>query len=435
MIDEADCIELPACLDSERSTLGAILLNGSCYAEAAQLLKADDFFLDSHRRIFRTITRLAENGEVIDLLTVTVALRDARELDAIGGPEYVSSLIDGVPDGPTISAYARRVKEKSLARRLIYAANAAVARAMDGEPAREIAASLMESVLDVGADNQRKHLTGMRELMPEVLRELETESHAGAMVGLPSGLGALDRMTGGFRRGELIVIGALPGRGKTAFGCQIIAANAETKTATGVFSVEMSRSDIGRRLLAATGTISAVKIRNPHMMAPHEWPKLAESAAEIGSWPVWLDDTGNLSVADLVTRAKILVSRKGIKLLIVDHLQLVQAESRDVRDRVSKVAEACRQIAKSEQIVVVLLSQLRRPQNSNDIPTMLDLKESGDIEAAAHVVLLLHSPESQDGSPTGEDLVIISKNRNGAKGPIPVRFNRSDLRFYARETV
>jgi replicative DNA helicase len=373
MTQDIESREMPACLDSERSTLGAILLNGSCYAEAAHQLKADDFFLDSHRRIFRIITRLANAGEAIDLITVTVALRDARELEAIGGHEYVSSLIDGVPDGPTISAYARRVKEKALARRLIYAANAAAARAMDGEPARDIAASLMESVLDVGADSQRKHLTGLRELMPEVLRELETESHAGTMVGLPSGLSALDRMTGGFRRGELIVIGALPGRGKTAFGCQIVAANAEAKTATGIFSAEMSRSDIGRRLLSAVGPVSALKIRNPQMLASQEWPKLAESAAEIGNWPAWLDDTGNLSVADLVTRAKVLVSRKGIKLLIVDHLQLVQAESRDVRDRVSKVAEACRQIAKSEQIVVVLLSQLRRPQNSNDIPTMLDL--------------------------------------------------------------
>ena len=194
---ETDSKELPACLDSERSTLGVILLNGSAYAEAPQQLTADDFFLDSHRRIFRAITRLAGASEAIDLVTVVAALRDSRELEAIGGADYVASLIDGVPDGPTISAYARRVKEKSLARRLIHTANAAVARAMDGEQTREIVASLMESVLEVGADSQRKHLSGMRELMPEVLRELETESQAGAMVGLPSGLGVLDRMTGG----------------------------------------------------------------------------------------------------------------------------------------------------------------------------------------------------------------------------------------------
>jgi replicative DNA helicase len=432
---ETECRELPACLDSERSTLGAILLNGSCYAEAAQQLKAEDFTLDSHRKIFRTMARLAVAGEVIDLLTVAAGMRDARELDAIGGAEYVAGLIDGVPDTPTISAYAKRVKEKSLSRRLIHAANAAAARALDGEPAQEIAAALMDSILEVSADRQRKNLCNMRELMPEVLRELETESHAGAMVGLPSGLGALDQMTGGFRPGELVVIGALPGRGKTAFACQITTANAEAKTPVGVFSVEMSRADIGRRLLAATGPISALKIRNPHFMRPDEWPKLAESAAVMGAWPIWLDDSGNLSVGDLVTRAKVLCSRKGIKLLIVDHLQLVQAESRDVRDRVSKVAEACRQIAKAENIVVVLLSQLRRPQNANDVPDMLQLKESGDIEAAAHLVLLLHSPDAQDGNPSGEDLIIVGKNRNGARGPIPVSFNRSDLRFYARENT
>jgi replicative DNA helicase len=136
----------------------------------------------------------------------------------------------------------------------------------------------------------------------------------------------------------------------------------------------------------------------------------------------------------MLTRAKLLISRMGVKLLIVDHLQLVQAESRDVRERVSKVAEACRQLAKSERVTVVLLSQLRRLQNINDVPTMIDLKESGDIEAAAHVVLLLHTPEAQDGGPTGEDLVVVGKNRNGPKGPIPVMFNRSTLKFYARDT-
>jgi replicative DNA helicase len=150
-----DCIELPASLEAERSTLGAILLNGSSYAEAAQQLKADDFFLDSHRRIFRSITKLALANEAIDLVTVVEALRDSRELETVRGADYVASLVDGVPDSPTISAYTRRVKEKSQLRRLIHAANAAVARAMDGEPTSEIAAALMDSVLEVGADSQR----------------------------------------------------------------------------------------------------------------------------------------------------------------------------------------------------------------------------------------------------------------------------------------
>jgi replicative DNA helicase len=152
-------------------------------------------------------------------------------------------------------------------------------------------------------------------------------------------------------------------------------------------------------------------------------------------WPVWLDDTGNLNVTDLVTRGRVLVSRKDVKLLIIDHLQLVQADARDVRERVSKVAECARQLAKSEGIVVVLLSQLRRPQDINDLPSMATLKESGDVESAAHLVLLLHTPEGQDGSPTGEDLILIGKNRNGPKGPIPVFFNRSNLRFHARHAV
>ena len=268
--------------------------------------------------------------------------------------------------------------------------------------------------------------------MPEVLRELEAQANSGGLVGLPTGLEPLDVVTGGLRPGELVVIGALPSAGKTAFAGQIVAANAEAGHPVGVFSLEMSRWDLGRRFLSSVTSVSASKIRHPGHIAKEDWVALAQGAAEICDWPVWFDDSGSITVTELLARARLFITRKKVRLIVVDYLQLVRAEGRDIRERVGNVADALRQLAKAERVPVVLLSQLRRPQNVNDVPTMIDLKESGDIEAHAHVVLLLHTPTGSDGRPTGEDTIIVGKNRNGAKGPVPVTFSAHKLRFYPR---
>jgi replicative DNA helicase len=268
--------------------------------------------------------------------------------------------------------------------------------------------------------------------MPEVLRELEMEAQSGGLVGLSTGLDPLDLITGGLRKGELVVVGALPSAGKTALACQIITANAEARNAVGVFSLEMSRWDLGKRFLFAVTDVSASKIRHPGHIKKEEWPMLATGGAEIAEWPVWFDDSGTISVPELLARARLFITRMKAKLIVVDYLQLVRAEARDIRERVGMVADALRQLAKAERIPVVLLSQLRRPQNVNDAPTIIDLKESGDIEAHAHLVLLLHAPTASDGKPTGEDTIIVAKNRNGAKGPVPVAFSPHKLRFYPR---
>jgi replicative DNA helicase len=180
--------------------------------------------------------------------------------------------------------------------------------------------------------------------------------------------------------------------------------------------------------------VSAQKIRNPQFISKDDWSSLARGAAEIADWPVWFDDSGTITIPEMLARARLFISRMKAKLIVVDYLQLVRADAKEIRERVGKVADALRQLAKAERIPVVLLSQLRRPQNVNDAPTMIDLKESGDIEAHAHVVLLLHTPTGQDGRPTGEDTIIIGKNRNGVRGPLPVMFDQRKLRFYPRVT-
>lgn len=423
---------LPASVGAEKSILGAILLDSRAFSEAAQYLKPGDFSLDSHRRIFACMADLAESSKPIDLVMLVEELDRRKELEAIGDVGYISGLLEGVPDRPSIEHYIRIVKEKAQLRGLIAAAQVAIARALDGEQPAEVAGGLLQTVLDVEAQAQMSHALTGRDFMPEVLRELELEAQSGGLVGLPTGLDPLDLITGGLRKGELVVVGALPSAGKTALACQIFTANAEAGNAVGVFSLEMGRWDLGRRFLSTVTAVSASKIRHPGHIKKDEWSALATGAAEIAEWPVWFDDSGTISVPELLARARLFITRMQAKLIVVDYLQLVRAEARDIRERVGKVADALRQLAKTERIPIVLLSQLRRPQNVNDPPTIIDLKESGDIEAHAHLVLLLHAPTAPDGKPTGEDTIIVAKNRNGAKGPVPVVFSPHKLRFYPR---
>jgi len=425
---------LPTNVEAERSILGAIMLDNRAYTEAAQSLWPDDFSLDAHRRLYRRMSEMAAGNTPIDLVTLVEELRRCKALEAVGGADYVAGLLDGVPDRPSVEHYVRIVKEKAQLRGLIFAAQAAIARALDGEKPTDIAGALLETVLDVEAQSQKSHAVTPRHFMADVLRVLEIKAQSGGLVGLPTGLEPLNLATGGLRPGELIVLGALSGAGKTAFACQIVAANAEAGNRTGVFSLEMSRGDLGRRFLSAVTPVSASRIRHPGHIAKEDWPRLAAGAAEIVEWPVWFDDSPSLRLPELLARARMFITRMKVKLIVVDYLRLVRADGRDIREQVGNVADALRQLAKAERVPVVLLSQLRRPQNVNDPPTMIDLKESGDIESHAHVVLLLHVPTGPDGRPTGEDNIIIGKNRNGAKGPIPVTFSPHKLRFCPRTT-
>jgi replicative DNA helicase len=422
---------LPSNVEAERSILGGILLDSRAYSEAAERLRPEDFSLDSHRRIYSTMRELSETSEPIDIITLVEAL--GKNLEAVGGVGYIAALLDGVPDRPSIQHYCAIVRGKAQLRGLISAARVAIARALDCDEPADIVGGLLETILEVEAESRRSRAVTPREFMPEVLQELERQAQSGGLIGLPTGLAPLDEATGGLRAGELVVVAALPGGAKTAFAGQIVAANAEAGNPCGVFSVEMSRWDLGKRFLSGVTPVSAGKIRHPVHIAKADWPVLVAGAAELAGWPVWFDDSGTISLSELLARARLFISRMKAKLIVVDYLQLVRMDTaRDVRERVGRVADGLRQLAKAERVAVVLLSQLRRPQNVNDVPTIIDLKESGDIECHSHVVLLLHCPSGPDGRPTGEDTIICGKNRNGSKGPIPVTFSTHKLRFYPR---
>jgi replicative DNA helicase len=435
-------MDVLAHVDAERTVLGCMLSDAESVHRALPLLKAEDFSLDSHRRVFHVMAELAEAGKPVDELTVSDALAANRLLESIGGVAYLSSLTYNVDAGlarvTNLEHYAGLVLDKSR-RRQVRAAGTRLSAATDdpGVSTEECLQLINESLLQIEATSDKAvAVRHVKEFMPEVLRELEAQSQNHGLVGMTTGLYSLDLATGGIRLGELWTVGALPGKGKTAFGVQVLLANGAAGIPVCAFSLEMQRLEIGKRFLTALSSVSATQIRNPQTIKQERWPDLAQTAADIASYPIYIDDRPSLKIQELLASARLYIRRHGVRLILVDYLRLVDAPGRELRERVSYAANALRQLAKLERVGVVLLSQLRRPEGGiNCRPTMLDLKESGDIEAGSHVVLLPYLPVGEDGRPIPEEeLLIIGKNRNGGIGSLPVYFDGRRLQFYDRTT-
>jgi replicative DNA helicase len=424
---------------AERTVLGCALSDANALHRILPLLDSADFSLDSNRRIFHVIAELANSGKPVDDLTVCDALGARQQLASVGGAAYIANLSQQIDSGlarvTNVEHYASLILDKSRRRQAHAAARCLVAKLEDAtNPTDEALSQVQDALLKIEAASGKSSAYSAKELMPTVLNELKAQADNQGLIGLPTGIGGLDLMTGGIRPGELWTIGALPGRGKTALGVQFLLSNGRENVPCCAFSLEMHGSEIGRRFLAARSRIGAAHIRNPQTIAKDRWIDLAETAAEIAQWPIYVDDRSSLKIHELLASARLYIRRYGVKLIVVDYLRLIDAPGRDLREKVGCIADSLRQLAKTEQISVVLLSQLKRPDGGiNARPSMLDLKESGDIEAHSHVVLLPYLPVSDDGSPQPEEqLLIVGKNRNGLIGSVPVYFDDRRLQFMER---
>jgi replicative DNA helicase len=403
-------------------------------------LEPSDFSLEANRILYHTICDLVDAGKPTDELTLSNELGARGQLERIGGAAYVCGLSRKVDQGlafvTNIEHYAEVVREKSRRRQIRAAATKTIEAADDiSTPTEECAGQLQDALLRIeAASGKTSAARHAKEFMPEVFRDLENQSTHQGLVGMPTVSRALDCATGGIRPGELWTAGGLPGKGKTAIGVGFALVNGAAGNPVLFHSLEMQEFEIGKRFLAAKGTLPAFQIRNPQSIKRDRWPELAETAAELSAMPIYVDARGSIKIQELLATARLYIRRHGVKLIIVDYLRLVDAPGRDLRDRVGYVANALRQLAKNERVGVVLLSQLRRPEGGmNARPTMLDLKESGDIEAHSHVVLLPFLPLADDGKPLPEEqLLIIGKNRNGCTGALPVYFDEKRLQFVDR---
>jgi replicative DNA helicase len=432
---------LPANVQAERSILGAILLDNLAYHQAAEHLKGEDFSLDSHRRIYMRMIDLAESSRPIDMITLVEELDRSKELEAIGDVAYISGLIDGVPDRPSIEHYIKIVRDKALLRGLIHAANAAISRASEqSDPAEEILNDAEAAIFQLSEKRIGRGFLGVQEIVKESFGSVDALLQRGQRItGLETHYADLDEKTSGLQKSDLVIIAARPSMGKTAFALNI-AENAaiEDQKVVGVFSLEMSREALLLRLLCSRARVDSHKMRTGSLWRD-DMSKVVHAMEELAQAPIFIDDTPGIALSEMRAKARRLMQAQGrLDLIIVDYLQLMSGGSKRYENRtqeVSAISRGLKALAKELTVPVVALSQLSRAPESrggDHRPQLADLRESGSIEQDADVVAFIFREEvykQDDPELQGKAELIIAKQRNGPTGKINLAFLKNSTRF------
>ncbi len=445
---------LPANVDAEKTILGAILLDNAAHAEAAGVIKADDFSLDSHRRIFLRMSELMDASRAVDIVTLANELARYKEVEAVGGVAYLASLTEGLPRRPVIEDYIRIVKDKSLLRRLMGICSAAIARAADqSEDAIGVLdateAQLLE-VSDAGLTQSLQPIDAIVRASFGTIDNLYTQSLT--ITGLETGFKQFDEMTRGLQKGELIIIAARPSMGKTALAINI-AQNAAVshRKVVAVFSLEMSRESLLRRMLASQAWVDQRMMQVGHIRG-RDQEKLQSALEQLIESRIFIDDSAGTTVPEMRAKARRLKQNAGgLDLVVVDYLQLMSATLPGVSRRgyenrvqeVSAISRGLKAMAKELQVPVIALSQLSRSNEKRDDkrPLLSDLRESGSIEQDADVVAFIHRDsyynrnEDMTQEEKAKSELIIAKQRNGPTGIVHLNFASRFTRFDDPDTT
>jgi replicative DNA helicase len=390
---------LPANIEAERSILGAILLDNLAYNQAAEHLKPEDFLLDSHRRIYSRMIDLSEASHSIDLITLCEELSRKSELETIGGAAYVSGLLDGVPDRPSIENYIKIVRDKSLLRSLIHTATAAIARASEqGDAAEEILNDTEAQIFQLSEKRIGRGFMGVQEIIRESFGSVDAFLQRGSRItGLETHYVDLDEKTSGFQKSDLIIVAARPSMGKTSFAMNIAENVAiEDRKTVAVFSLEMSKEALLQRMLCSVARVDAHKFRTGSLWQD-DMRKITRAIEQLAEAPIFIDDTPGITISEMRAKARRLLQSKGsLDLIVVDYLQLMSGGGKRYENRtqeVSAISRGLKALAKELAVPVVALSQLSRAPESRGAgdhrPQLADLRESGSIEQDADVVAFI----------------------------------------------
>ena len=430
---------LPSNADAERIVLGSVLhVDNSLLFEAMSLLGPEDFSDDRHRRIFARMIELGSTGKPIDSTTLVHAMTVPREIESVGGVAYLLDLGSGLVRRGSIRHHAEIVKDCAKRRQLVRSCEFSADQACDRTISFDACSqAVQDALLEIEARSTATAPKHVIQFGDEVLSAIDRmRTHVGELVGLSTGIGALDSITTGIRHGEFWVLGGRPGDGKSSVALQVAMANVEQDIPVLIFSLEMSRDQVLLRMAAQLGRIPFEKIRDPRRLSDAEYGHLRGALADLGKMPLFVDDSSSLAIQQLAARARLMIRREKVKLVIVDYVQLIDADGRDERQRISKISRTLRELAK-EGTPILALSQLARPKdgNLNTRPNKFSLKESGALESDAHTVLLLYRPVDQQDRPTGEDELIVAKQRHGPWSIEPVYFDTRTLSYRERQLV
>jgi replicative DNA helicase len=436
-------VSLSQSTQTEVTILGAMLLDGVAITDATARLDPEDFALDSHRRVYRAMTSMMNRGEAVDLITVVNELQKRKELDSVGGTGYLAYLTEGIPRNPNIESYVRIVKDKSLLRQLLSIFHEGVAAASDqSEAAIDVLSNVEAKLADIADATIQRGFSGIPEIVANSFGSIDALYEQGREVtGLATHYIDFDKMTSGLQASELIIIAARPSMGKTAWAINI-AQNCAVKDnkVVAVFSLEMSKESLLRRMLASEAMVGSRKLQTG-FIPREDKSKLIQALDRLMASKLFVDDTPGISLAEMRAKARRLRQQEGgLDLIVVDYLQLMTgsiggSKQENRTQEVSAISRGLKALAKELGVPVVALSQLSRgsEQRTGDKkPLLSDLRESGSIEQDADVVAFIHRPEYYDRE--NEDLkgkaeIIIAKQRNGPTGTVHMAYLADYTRF------
>jgi len=437
---------LPNSAEAERAILGGVVLDNGLISQAIELLRPEDFYVPSHRRIFLAMIALFERGAEINPILIGEELKKENALESVGGISFITNLTYGLPHSTNIAHYAKVVRGKSMLRQLIKVSNKITQEALEQEDEPEIILDHAEQAIFQLADERiRQGFVHVKPVAEQLLEKIqEMEGRAAVLTGLTTGFADLDKLTSGLQRQDLIIVAARPSMGKTSFAL-MLAENAaiHAGAVVGIFSLEMSKEALVMRLLCSQGNIDAQRFRNGFLSRP-EWAQIAKSLGILADSKIFLDDTAGISVLEMRAKSRRLAAeQKKLDLIIVDYLQLMTGAAKRFESRqqeVSQISRELKALAKEMNVPVVALSQLSRaPESRSDHrPQLADLRESGALEQDADVVAFIYreeqykTPEERNNLPEDQKNVaelIVAKQRNGPTGTVDLRFTPSSMRF------
>lgn len=419
----------PQNIEAEEFVLGAIILDNEALSKIIEIINVDDFYKDSHKHIFKAMTELFNKNEPIDIVTLVDYLRKTGEIEQIGGIGYLSSLANSIPTSANIKYHAKIIREKSLLRTLIRAGTDVITRVYeDSMDVDEMVDYAEKIIFDIANKKIKEPFSTIRDVMKGTIKTIDQLYERKEVIsGASSGFNDLDELTSGFQQGDLIVIGGRPGMGKTAFALNI-AQNVAVKhrEPVAIFSLEMSKEQLGMRLLCSESMIDASKIRK-NMLSKEEYPRLSNAAGRLAEASMFIDDSSAITALEIRAKSRRLkLEHGGLSLIIVDYLQLMRGRGNfDRREQeISEISRSLKALAKELKVPIIALSQLNRAvegRGSNKRPILADLRESGAIEQDADVIIFIYRDEIYNrNNPLnkGKAEIIVEKQRNGPSGVI-----------------
>ncbi len=431
----------PQNLAAEQSILGSMLIDRGAVVKAIEILQPDSFYRDAHRFIFEAILKLFDRDEPVDSVTVTEMLRSDGKLDAIGGSVYIADLINCVPTAANVEHYAKIVEEKATLRRLIEAGTKIVSRAFNAtDDIDQVLDQAEKEIFGIALKRSREGFLKIDGVLKHVLNRIDKMyDNKETVTGISSGFPDLDSYTGGFQNSDLIIIAARPAVGKTALTLNIAQNIAiKQKLPVAVFSLEMSKEQLAQRMLCSEAEIDAQRLKTASL-PDSGWKKLTKAIGRLSEAPIFIDDTAAATAMEIRAKARRLKMERGLSLVIIDYMQLMRGRMR-VENRVQEVSEIARSLktlARELDAPVIAVSQLSRAIESRHDrrPLLSDLRESGEIEQTADVVLFIHREDYYNPASTKGNVaeIIIAKQRNGPVGTVEFVFRKEIAKFSSKE--